>query len=653
MCGLAGFLDPVDHADPETWERRLAAMAREIRRRGPDSHGVWQDRKAGIGLAHVRLAIIDLSPAGAQPMLDEGGGLVLVFNGEIYNHLDLRDALGREGRAPAWRGRSDTETLLAAFAAWGVEETLRRSVGMFAFALWDIAKRSLALGRDRLGEKPLYYGWTGAPGRSTFLFASEIKAMRVHPAFDPMIDTGGIGLLLRDGYVSGPGSIHARVRRLPPGAYLSLSVADPDPAPRPYWSAAAEIAAARGEMFDAADPASAIDALETTLGDAVEGQLLSDAPLGAFLSGGVDSSTVVALMKARARGPVRSFAIGFDDPAYDEAPHAKAVADHLGLTHEELTVTGADALAVVPDLAAIYDEPFADASQIPTVLLSRMARARVTVALSGDGGDELFGGYDRYASAARLWNRLSATPRPVRMLAARMLAAAPGRALDALWQQGGDGQSLGQKVARLAQLADATDVVAFHRRFCALWPDAGEAVIGADPGDGPAQPPELAAAAMDPAERMMAIDALDYLPDDLLAKVDRAAMWASLETRAPLLDHRVAALAWRMPLGLKRRQGRTKWVLREVLYRHVPKAIVDRPKMGFSPPLHQWLRGPLRDWAEALLSPQRLAQEGYLRPEPVRRLWREHLDGVRDWRRRLWHVLMFQAWLEAQRSGAG
>lgn len=642
MCGVAGFLAFHDTAPEAAWEGRLGAMAEAIRRRGPDSRGMWIDREAGVGLAHARLAIIDLSPAGHQPMTDATGRRTLVFNGEIYNHLDLRAALRREGRAPDWRGHSDTETLLESFAVWGVVETLRRAVGMFAFALWDVADRTLTLGRDRMGEKPLYYGWMGEAGRSTFLFGSEIKALRTHPDFDPAVDRAAVARMLRDGYVSGPGTIHAKIRRLPPGTTLRLSRATPDPAPSAYWSTADEIRAASERRLDPADPGGAVDALEAALGDAVEAQLLSDAPLGAFLSGGVDSSVVAALMRARSAGPVRSFAIGFDDPAYDEAPHARAVAAHLGLVHEELTVTGADALAVVPTLPAVYDEPFADASQIPTVLLSRMASRRVTVALSGDGGDELFCGYGRYPKAGQLWDRIGRLPRPLRRLAgsaaAGLARVAGGRTMD--------GPTFGQKAERLAELVGAADIADFHRRFGAFWPMAHEAVIGGGGGDGPGQPPALAAAALTSVERMMAFDALGYLPDDLMAKVDRAAMWCSLETRAPMLDHRVVSLAWRTPLSFKLREGRSKWILRQVLYRHIPAALVDRPKMGFSAPTHLWLRGPLRDWAAALLEPGRLAREGWLRPEPVARLWREHLSGARDWRHRLWHVLMFQAWLE-------
>jgi asparagine synthase (glutamine-hydrolysing) len=647
MCGLAGFLETQGGPEEGLAFARLAAMAEAIRHRGPDSEGAWIDGAAGVGLAHRRLAIVELSPAGAQPMLSASGRLVLVFNGEIYNHLDLRLALGAD--APAWRGHSDTETLLAAFETWGVEETLRRAIGMFAIALWDRAARTLTLARDRMGEKPLYYGWGRRDGQPpVLLFGSELRALRAHPDFDPAVDCGALGLLLRYGYVSGPATIHAGVRRLPPACFVRIEVGRPDPEPVPYWRAPLETAEA-GPVWR--DETEAMDGVEAALAQAVAGQMMSDVPIGAFLSGGVDSSLVVALMRRAGGDAPRTFCIGFEDPSFDESSHARAVAAHLGARHTEFRLGDADALAVVPTLPELYDEPFADASQVPTALVSRIARGVVTVALSGDGGDELFAGYPRYQKSARLWRLRARAGGALSTLAAAGLDAAPAklwRAVDALRGRGpwDRGETLGQKAIRLADLLRARDLADFHRRYVSQWFDpAAVARNGAGaPGPLDAERPGVGALAID--ERFMALDAASYLPEDLMVKVDRAAMAVSLETRAPFLDPRVVAAARRTPFALKRRDGRNKWLLRQILHRHVPRALVDRPKAGFSTPVGAWLRGPLRGWAEALLAPERLAREGYLNPGPIAECWRAHLSGRANWEHRLWHVLVFQAWFE-------
>jgi asparagine synthase (glutamine-hydrolysing) len=608
-------------------------MALRIQHRGPDSAGVWTDADAGIALAHRRLAIVDLSPAGHQPMASRDGRYQLSYNGEIYNHLDLRVALDAEEQR-AWRGHSDTETLVEAIAAWGIEATLQRLNGMFALAVWDRDRRELHLARDRMGEKPLYWGRIGRD----IVFASELKALRAHPQWTGAIDRNVLALYFRHNYVPGSHCIYQGLHKLLPGHWVTI--AQPHaalPAPQPYWSLRDVAAAGLGTPFQGS-AADAVDALETLLLDAVGIRMMADVPLGAFLSGGVDSSTVVALMQAQAVRPVRTFSIGFHEAAYDEAPHAKAVAAHLGTDHTELYVSGDDAIASIGDLPHIWDEPFADPSQIPTFLLSRLTRQAVTVSLSGDGGDELFHGYGRYDRAAQLWPRIAAIPAPIRQIAGALAGRIPSTLA------GRAGQRI-EQVAQIATMRRPEDLyhltMSFARAPDRLVRDATE-------------PPTLLT---DPArwlpgadfrEQMMYLDAGSYLPDDVLAKVDRASMAVSLESRVPLLDHRVVAFAWGLPLSMKTRDGIGKWVLREVLYRHVPKALIERPKMGFGVPIDSWLTGPLRGWAEALLTRERLERDGYLNPDTVRRMWHDHQGGARQWHFQLWGVLMFQMWLDAQ-----
>jgi asparagine synthase (glutamine-hydrolysing) len=642
MCGIVGALGREVH------DEVLGAMAARIAHRGPDDRGVWVDPEAGIGLAHVRLSIVDLSPAGHQPMASASGRLVLVFNGEIYNHLALREALAGAGRAPAWRGHSDTETLLAAFEAWGVRETLTRCVGMFALALWDREARTLTLARDRLGEKPLYYGRQG----DTLLVASELAAMRAHPAFEGRVDPGSLALLLRHGYIPAPWSIHEGIRKLTPGTTLVVDAAGRHGEPEPYWDPQAVIRDCQSRPFEGT-PEEAVDALERLLTEAVDGQLMGDVPVGAFLSGGIDSSTVVALMAALGRGPVRTFSIGFHEAGFDEAPHARAVAAHLGTDHTELYVTPDDALAVIPRLPALYSEPFADSSQLPTFLVSQLARQHVTVSLSGDAGDELFGGYSRYQAVDGAWRRLAGLPGPVRQLGAAVIGGVPIPTWNALlgpvrpllparWRDANLGDKLHKGVAGLR----ITDRHALYHHLVSACQEPMAIVRGAREHPTPLTSPALRPAAHPFYQEMMALDMVTYLPDDILVKVDRAAMGVSLESRVPMLDHRVVEFAWRLPLAYKVRDGVCKWVLRQVLLRHVPAALVDRPKMGFGVPIHAWLRGPLREWAEALLAPERLRAEGHLDPDAVRARWEGHLGGRVNAAYELWHILMFQAWLE-------
>jgi asparagine synthase (glutamine-hydrolysing) len=654
MCGIAGFIGGrFDHGGQGA-RAVLAGMTGAIAYRGPDSAGAWLEPEHKVALGHRRLAILDLSPAGEQPMTSPSGRFVTVYNGEIYNHLELRERL-----AGPWRGHSDTETLLAAIEAWGVEEALKQCAGMFALALWDREEKALILARDRLGEKPLYYGWQGRGAEAAFLFGSELKALARHPAFRREIDRQALALFTRFNYVPAPHSIYAGIAKLPPGTFLKLRAGETAPAITAYWSAADVAASGSAAPLDIG-PEEATDELDRVLSKAVAQQMISDVPLGAFLSGGVDSSTIVALMQAQSSRPVKSFSIGFHERAYNEAEHAAAVARHLGTDHTELYVQPEDALAAIPALPAIYDEPFADASQVPTLLVSRLARRQVTVALSGDGGDELFAGYNRYSLAARNWGRISKLPRRLRRAAAAGLTAlSPEQwnkvagAIAPILPASMRLRVPGEKVHKAARGLASGSADELYRGLVSSWRDPGEIVIG---GSEPATLDPATLARLDglgTCERMMALDMLTYLPDDILAKVDRAAMSVSLETRVPLLDHRVVELAWRLPQDMKLRGGETKWVLRQLLYRHVPRALIERPKMGFGIPIDAWLRGPLKGWAEELISERRLTGEGYFRPGPIRAAWEAHQSGRANMQYQLWAILMFQSWLEGQSALGG
>ncbi|MCC2594797.1 asparagine synthase (glutamine-hydrolyzing) [Pusillimonas sp. MFBS29] len=628
MCGIVGIWGGL--ADKRT---AIEVGCRRMRHRGPDSHGYWSDDAAGLALGHVRLAIQDLTEAGHQPMISACGRYVLVLNGEIYNHPDMRARLEAQAKAPAWRGHSDTETILACLVAWGIQATLQAATGMFALALWDRQTGRLALARDRMGEKPLYMGYAGG----NFVFASELKAIAGIPGFDKQIDRRALSLLMRHNYIPAPFSIYQGIGKLLPGTWLELSAQDLQqaslPAAQTYWSAQLVSRQAQDHPLSFESDLQAVDALEALLGQAVKGQMISDVALGAFLSGGVDSSMVVALMQNQSARPVQTFSIGFDDPAFNEAEYARAVAAHLGTTHTELYVSAADALNVVPDLPDLYDEPFADSSQIPTTLVARMTRQHVTVALSGDGGDELFGGYSRYVRAQRWWDRRQAVPAVLRAPLGALARAGAGL-LPAGHQR--------EQFEKLADVLGAAHEGAFYRQFVSYWKDPALAVIGAELPATPFDEPSDSGLF----ERMMLLDALTYLPDDILVKVDRAAMASSLETRVPMLDHRIFEFAQRLPSSYKRRDGQGKWLLRQVLYRHVPREMMDRPKKGFSVPMAAWLRGPLKDWGAALLDPARLKSDGLFHAGSIRQKWLEHQSGKRDWSTHLWSVLMTQAWLD-------
>ena len=656
MCGLAGFLGQVLGLDTNSV---LRPMCDTIISRGPDDVGYWFDAEQGIGLGHRRLSIVDLSPAGHQPMVAASGRYVIAFNGEIYNHSDLRKDLEQpppalpfaKGGILEWRGHSDTETLLAGIEAWGLEATLKKSIGMFAIALWDRQACTLTLARDRMGEKPLYYGWQGSGNGRVFLFGSELKALKAHPAFSADIDRGALCLLLRHNYIPAPYSIYQGIAKLEPGCLLSVSLAEPQPKIWKYWDAVAVAVAGVVKPF-VGTPEQAVDALEELAKDAVRQQMMADVPLGAFLSGGIDSSAVVALMQAQSSRPVKTFTIGFNEEGYNEAVHARAVAKHLGTEHTELYVAPQQAMAVIPKLPNLYCEPFADSSQIPTFLVSQLAKQQVTVSLSGDAGDELFCGYNRYQLTRNLWGTISKIPMPMRSLVARGITSISPSAWDGIgcWIPGADRwNSLGDKLHKGAGVLLSSSVDELYLGVASLDRNPTACVIG-----GVELPTYLTGLCpslegLSDVARMMALDTISYLPDDILVKVDRASMGVSLEGRVPFLDYRIVEFAWSLPLDYKLREGQTKWPLRQVLYRHVPRGLIDRPKMGFGVPLHDWLRGPLREWAEELLGEERLQREGYFHSALIRQMWGEHLSGQRNWMARLWSVLMFQAWLEHQR----
>jgi asparagine synthase (glutamine-hydrolysing) len=644
MCGIVGYLS-------HTWDANgteiLHGMAEALAHRGPDDFGAWHEETGGIRLGHRRLAIIDPSPQGHQPMVSHCGRYVIVLNGEIYNHLELRRTLGER----PWRGHSDTETLLACFTRYGVERSLSIVIGMFAFAVWDREQHQLVLARDRMGEKPLYYGTLPS---GDFLFASELKAIRAHPKWRGEVDREALTLFLRHNCIPAPWSIYRNIRKLRPGHWLSVK-SNGHAEEGVYWDL---VDVAKSSSARRAEPLSderAVQRLEEVLGHAVRDQLISDVPLGAFLSGGVDSSTIVALMVRQSAQRVRTFSIGFSEPGYNEAEYAKAVANHLGTDHTEFYVTARDALAVVPRLPTIYDEPFADSSQVVTFLLAQMARRGVTVALSGDAGDELFAGYSRYLLAQGIRRRLGWLPLGFRAWLSRRVVATSPQAWDGLaghamrllprpWRIG----AAGDKVHKFAaSVLPARNSAEMYRALVSHWQDPASVVLHAAEPQTLLEDAAVQGAMSHAVERMSLTDQLTYLPDDILVKVDRAAMAVSLETRSPFLDPRVVEYAWQVPMHQKIRNGQTKWLLRQLLYRHVPHALIERPKQGFGIPLASWLRGPLREWAEALLSPARLQQEGYFSAGEIRTKWHEHLEGRRNWQYLLWDILMFQAWLDA------
>jgi asparagine synthase (glutamine-hydrolysing) len=646
MCGIAGFVDPARNFSGRELEDLALSMVATLQHRGPDDEGVWTDPDSGVSLGHRRLAIQDLSAEGHQPMQSADGRYILILNGEIYNFRELRSDLETKGHV--FRGHSDTEVMLAAINEHGVEPALRSFVGMFAFALWDRHDRQLYLARDRAGEKPLYYGWN----EGVFLFGSELKALRVFPRFQASVDLEALRLFLRHNYVPAPHSIYRNIFKLPPGSFVSLNTSQFEnrelPAPQQYWSLWAAAQAGLADPFRG-DAGQAVDHLTRLLSDSVAMQLVADVPVGAFLSGGIDSSTVVALMQAQSRRPIKTFSIGFPNKEHNEAPFAAVVANHLGTQHTELYIHPATLLGVIPRIPHIYDEPFADTSHIPTLLLCELARKQVTVCLSGDGGDELFGGYALYQRTQQMWNVMRRIPGSARKRLAEFLARTAANGINLQSRLQSEPRFL-KRLLRLSELLPVSNDESLYQlltakcRRCEEWLREGTP----EPHrNGSAVPWEALPGLLD---RMMYNDFIAYLPDEVLVKVDRAAMSVSLETRIPLLDHRIIEFAWSLPASFKQRGHQGKWLLRQVLYRHVPRKLVERPKRGFAAPVEEWLRKDLRPWAEELLDENRMRRDGFFQERNVRQKWNEHVSGKGDWGQPLWNVLMFQGWWQAQQS---
>lgn len=653
MCGFAGFVDISVKGSRESYLSTVTKMSNCLVHRGPDDAGVWVDERTGVALGHRRLSIIDLSPGGRQPMQSHCNRYVIAFNGEIYNYRDIRVELEAMYGAIAWQGHSDTEVMLTAISRWGLEEALSRFNGMFAFSLWDREERVLHLVRDRLGEKPLYYGWSG----NVFLFGSELKALRTHPSWRGEIDRNALTLLLRHNCIPAPISIYKDIFKLLPGTILNIEVEGKrskvkgsTTPPKPYWSAREIAEHGIANTFTGTEK-DAVYELDLILREAVRLRMVADVPLGAFLSGGIDSSTIVALMQAQSERPVKTFSIGFHESDYNEAQQAKAVAKHLGTDHTERYITTEDALSVVPLLPALYDEPFSDSSQIPTYLVSMMARQHVTVSLSGDGGDELFGGYNRHTWVPNIWRRFGSKPKLLRQITEKALTAISPQGWDTIFQTissflpaSARHRMFGDRLHKLAGVLQASGPEDMYHILTSHWLNPEKLVKNAtepltiitDRSKWPTLP--------DFTQLMLYLDMVSYLPNDILVKLDRASMGVSLESRVPFLDHRLIEFAWKVPLSMKIRNNQGKWLLRQVLYKYVPKELVERPKMGFGLPIGDWLRGPLRDWAESLLEEKRLGSEGFFNPQPIRQKWREHLSGRYNWQYHLWDVLMFQSW---------
>lgn len=657
MCGITGIFSP-KHLMRQNIAEIARSMAQKIKHRGPDDEGIWTDTQHGISLAHRRLSVLDLSDAAHQPMESPCGRYIMIFNGEIYNHNEIRREIdginlhdiSLNSNGNVWRGHSDTETLLVGISIWGLKKTLLKSVGMFAISLWDRKEQTLLLARDRMGEKPLYYSLQG----STFLFASELKALCAHPEFKMEVDRQALSTLLQRSAISAPHSIYKGVYKLLPGSILKLTklniINNRLPHPNIYWSLRDVALTAQKKLFTGTD-GEAQDQLELLLQQSISGQMIADVPLGAFLSGGIDSSIVVALMQKLSKRSVKTFTIGFHESGYNEAKHARSVASYLGTEHTELYVSENEAMEVIPRLHQFYDEPFADSSQIPTVILSELARQHVTVSLSGDGGDELFGGYNRYMWGPSIWRQIHWLPRNVRAALAGILSSVSPYAWDKIF----NGLSIflprnfcfstpGDKLHKIAQILAVRSAEEIYEGLISHWKNTQDVVKGSYESTTILQQLNCPLEMPDLEHQMMYMDSVSYLPDDILVKVDRAAMGFSLETRTPFLDHRLVDFAWSLPLSMKIRNGKGKYLVRQVLDQYMPRKLVERPKMGFSIPLDSWLRGPLKPWVEDLLDESRLLDEGYFNSIPIRKMWHEHLKGKRNWSYHLWDVLMFQSW---------
>lgn len=657
MCGFCGFYTSHNVSGAFTQAKKtLVSMADAIQNRGPDDSGYWIDEEIGLAFGHRRLSIQDLSAAGHQPMSSASNRFMIVYNGEVYNFNELKNELEESEMAPVWRGHSDTEILLAGFEAWGVVETVKRMVGMFAIALYDRLDNKMYLVRDRMGEKPLYFGWQG----DSFLFGSELKALKQHSRWQGEINRNALSSYLRFSYVPAPHSIYQGIYKLKPGCFVEIDLSSFQaghlPEPQSYWSVDQSAAKGMASTFEGPKE-EVVDELERLLKQSLRGQMIADVPLGAFLSGGIDSSTVVALMQEISDKPVNTFSIGFNEEGYNEALHAKAVAEHLGTQHTELYVTAQQSLDVIPKLPGLYDEPFADSSQIPTYLVSGLAKQKVTVSLSGDAGDELFCGYSRYEHGLDLWGRINRFPGPFRKLVEKLIGVVPSFVLNALFswadryltgaETAGD---VAYKMQVLGRVVGSNNIQALYQFIISSFKDPDMVVRGGSEDLSVFYNDKSMSErfAENPKQGFMYCDQHLYLPDDILTKVDRAAMGVSLEGRIPMLDHRIVEFAWSIPHEFLNRDGQSKWPLRQVLYKYVPEELVNRPKMGFGVPIDEWLRKDIKPWAEQLLDQDRIEEEGYFDSSLIRTMWDEHQSGIRDWEHRLWAILMFQQWNEYQ-----
>ena len=649
MCGIAGYLGG-DFTNTSLNKSILISMADQLKMRGPDSSGIWLDASSEIGFAHRRLAIVDLSTAGHQPMDSQSGRYSITYNGEIYNSVQIRNELTKAGLEPKWRGHSDTETILAGFDAFGIESTIKRVKGMFAIAIWDREHQELSLVRDRVGEKPLYYGWQGLGSKRTFLFGSELKALKRHPSFVNNIDRSALALYMRYCYVPTPYSIYEGIKKLEPGIILTVSLKQNAYRSKKYWDALDVVTAGAKNPFNESKN-EITNNLDDILKKTISQQMMADVPLGAFLSGGIDSSVVTALMQTQSSSPVKTFTIGFEETGFNEAEFAKSVAEHLKTDHTELYVSSENAFNVIPNLPKLYCEPFSDSSQIPTFLVCSLAKEAVTVSLSGDGGDELFCGYNRYIFADKLWKALGLIPGRGRKLIGSAIENVSSRTwnkafsiIDWMTPRKINGISWGDKLKKGAGVIGSENLNELYMQLVSNWQDPSSVVIGSSEYPGRFSTDNFLLSELDDITKMMAVDMLSYLPDDILVKVDRAAMGVSLETRVPFLDQDIFEFASKIPLDMKLKNGVGKSILRDLLYRYVPKDLIERPKMGFGVPVGVWLKGPLRDWAEILLDESKLQQQGFFRVDIIRTMWSEHIAGTRNWQSQLWAVLMFQAW---------
>ncbi len=650
MCGIAGF-----HSNLNLSEQDLRVVAHHmvgrLEHRGPDDEGVWTDQKSGLALAHRRLSIVDLTTAGHQPMVSRCGRFVMVFNGEIYNHEAIRQEIEcLHNGSYSWLSRSDTETLLVAISVWGFRQTLCKAIGMFSIAVWDRDDEILYLARDRFGEKPLYFGFHDG----AFLFASELKAMRAYPGFRGQVDRGALSIYLDRGMIPAPYSIYQGISKLMPGTFLGISSSDMLhqhlSEPTQYWSLSEVALHGQVNQFQGG-PRESEDELERLLKQSLASQVMADVPVGAFLSGGIDSSIIVSLMQHQSIKPINTFTIGFPEGEYDESGYARSIASYLGTDHSELFVNTKQLLDVIPSLPKIYDEPFADASQIPTFLIAKLASTKVKVCLTGDGGDELFGGYNRYIKGPNLWKGFKLLPYPLRKRLARIVKSTPSYLLGEIFAKLGTFKMLSNNMSKFSELMLAKDVNEIYCSLVNQWENSAGVVVGSPVMRG-SRNQKLDIDLKDIEHKMMFMDAGSYLSDDLLVKLDRAAMASSLETRAPMLDVRLVEFAWSLPLAAKIGGGRGKLILRQVLDRYLPTALVDRPKAGFSVPLGSWLRGPLKEWAEELLNPKLLKSQNFFNVDEISRKWSEHLSNKRDWSSQIWCILMFQAWLMEENNGS-